>query len=67
MSPQENTFEYVHEVMFHEGFDYAFCYYETFEQVKDTKFHKLREAYIKAKEKLEQYVLDKSTIDDEDL
>ncbi len=40
-----------------EGFDYCFCSYSDFEEVKDKKFHKLREAYIKAKDDLEEYLL----------
>lgn len=39
-----------------EGFDYAFRYYSSFEEVKDPKFHQLREAYKKAAEDLEAYI-----------
>lgn len=43
-----------------EGFDYAFRYYSSFEEIKDNEFHKKREAYIKAAEDLEQYTFGKS-------
>jgi len=62
---KENTFEYVHYTMHHEGFDYAFCNYSQFKKVKDKKFHELRKAYIEAQEKLEEYVLSKSNLDED--
>jgi len=39
-----------------EGFDYCFRNYSDFDEVKDTEFHKLREAYIAAANALEEYV-----------
>lgn len=39
-----------------EGFDYCFCYYSGFKEVKDEKFHKLREAYKAAKKALQEYI-----------
>lgn len=39
-----------------EGFDYAFRSYSDFHEVKDKKFHKLREAYLAAAKALEDYI-----------
>ena len=39
-----------------EGFDYCFRSYSDFQYVHDKKFHKLREAYCEAANKLEKYV-----------
>jgi len=39
-----------------DGFDYAFRNYSDFSEVKDTRFHELREAYIKAAQELAAYV-----------
>ncbi len=39
-----------------EGFDYAFRNYSSFDEIKDEKFHALREAYVKAVQELESYV-----------
>lgn len=50
------TLEDVADIVELEGFDYAFRYYSTFSEVKDKKFHKLREAYIKAAQDLEDYL-----------
>jgi hypothetical protein len=41
-----------------EGFDYCFRLYSDFEEIEDREFHKLREAYIDAANKLEKYVND---------
>ena len=38
-----------------EGFDYCFIHYSDWEEIKDKKFHALREAYIKAATELEAY------------
>jgi hypothetical protein len=49
--------EYVCETIDIEGSaDYAFRFYSNFEEIKDKKFHELREAYIKAVDELEKYV-----------
>jgi hypothetical protein len=47
-----------------EGFDYCFDGYSSWEDVKDKEFHKLRKAYLKAKNVLETYV--KSKIGEEE-
>jgi len=39
-----------------DGFDHTFRYYSNFKEVKDEKFHKLREAYLKAAEELTEYI-----------
>ena len=39
-----------------EGFDYCFREYSKFKEVKDEKFHKLREEYVSAANNLEKYL-----------
>lgn len=39
-----------------EGFHYAFCYYSNFKEIKDEKFHKLREEYKVEAAKLKDYI-----------
>lgn len=39
-----------------EGFDYCFVHYSDWEEIKDDKFHKLREQYLEASKNLERYV-----------
>lgn len=39
-----------------EGFDYCFRNYSSFQDIKDEKFHELREAYKKAADELENYI-----------
>jgi uncharacterized protein YnzC (UPF0291/DUF896 family) len=39
-----------------EGFDYSFTCYSNFEEIEDEEFHELREAYLKAQEKLERHL-----------
>jgi hypothetical protein len=36
--------------------DYCFKHYSDFEEIEDKEFHKLRKAYIKASENIEEYV-----------
>jgi hypothetical protein len=50
--------EHVNDCIENEGFDYCFVNYSSFTQIKDKKFHELREAYLKAYEDLEKYVAD---------
>ena len=47
---------HVHYRMENEGFDYCFRSYSHFDEIKDEKFHELRELYIKTAEQLEEYV-----------
>ena len=39
-----------------EGFDYTFNDYSEFTRIEDEQFHKLREAYLEAREKLKEYI-----------
>ena len=39
-----------------EGFDYTFCGYSSWEEIKDEKFQTLRSNYLAAKETLYQYL-----------
>ena len=39
-----------------EGFDYAFVHYSSFDNIKDKKFHELREAFVAARGKLADYI-----------
>lgn len=55
MTKQLNLFE-VDQAMENEGFDYCFRSYSQWEEVRDAKFHKLRQAYLDAAEALESYV-----------
>lgn len=48
--------EYVQGTCDKEGFDYAFMSYSDFKDIKDEKFHQLREAYIKAAHDLAEYI-----------
>jgi hypothetical protein len=43
-----------------EGMDYCFQSYSHWDEIKDEKFHRLRNAYLDAAEALERYVKDKS-------
>lgn len=49
-----------------EGFDYCFRHYSSFDEIEDPEFHKLRLAYIKAAEALENYVDENSDEEDEE-
>jgi hypothetical protein len=39
-----------------EGFHYCFESYSSFQEIEDTEFHRLREAYLTASRNLEIYV-----------
>ena len=39
-----------------EGFDYTFCDYSDFKEIKDEKFHELRENFKKASRELKEYI-----------
>lgn len=43
-------------VIDNEGFDYAFRFYSDFSEIKDKKFHELREAYLTAAKELSEYI-----------
>lgn len=48
--------EFLHEVIDCEGFDYSMVFYSKFKEVKDAKFHDLRDKYIAARKELEEYI-----------
>ena len=51
--------EYLDNVQYRmneEGFDYCFDGYSNWSEIKDQKFHDLRQAYLKSKSKLEEYI-----------
>jgi hypothetical protein len=43
-----------------ESFDYCFNGYSDWKEIKDEKFHKLRQEYLKAAKELEAYVNQKA-------
>lgn len=47
----------VKEIIDNEGFDYTFDGFSAFREIRDKKFHQLRENYLQAKEELESYLL----------
>ncbi|MEK9180273.1 MAG: hypothetical protein AAB897_02580 [Patescibacteria group bacterium] len=46
----------IRETIESEGFDYAFTAYSDFDEVKDPKFHQLRQAYLAARKALAEYI-----------
>jgi hypothetical protein len=52
----DNEMNYVDAVIHNEGFDYTFIHYSNFDDVKDKKFHKLREEYLISRKKLNDYI-----------
>lgn len=48
--------EYLLATIENEGFCYAFVDYSYFNEIKDEEFHRLRKAFIEAKEALEKYI-----------
>lgn len=56
LDTQIEQFENVSCRMRAEGFHYCFEHYSSFEEVKDSKFHELREAYLKSASELKSYV-----------
>lgn len=63
---EEKDLQYVAEAIDMEGFDYALRHWSSFGEIKDEKFHELRQAYIDAANKLEAYVEAYSTPEGED-
>ena len=49
-----------------EGFHYCFAHYSRWPEIKDEKFHQLREAYLKAAEELKKYVFEKAEEEDDE-
>ena len=50
------SFESVRYRIREEGLDYCFKHYSDFENIEDKAFHKLRKAYIKANEEIQEYI-----------
>lgn len=46
----------VQEVVEDSGMDYAFLHGSGFTEIKDKKFHELREAYLDALKELKEYI-----------
>jgi len=44
-----------------EGFHYCFKHYSSFKEIKDEKFHELREKYLEVAKELEEYINKKHT------
>lgn len=53
---EKENWEMVAYRMHAEGFHYCFVNYSSFSEIKDEKFHQLREAYLQVATKLENYV-----------
>jgi hypothetical protein len=47
---------YVRSTIENEGFDYTFIHYSNFEDIKDKKFHELRQAYTDAVKEMKSYI-----------
>lgn len=62
---KEEYFQNVRYRMREEGFHYCFAHYSRWPEIKDEKFHQLREAYLKAAEELKKYVIEKAGEEDE--
>ena len=45
--------------MDNEGIDYCFKHYSSFEEIKDEKFHELRNKFIESLDEIEKYVDEK--------
>ncbi len=48
--------ESVQEIVENEGLDYAMFNYSDFKEIKDTKFHELRQQYIDSAKVLAEYI-----------
>ena len=55
------NFESVRYRMDNEGIDYCFKHYSSFEEIKDEKFHELRNKFITSLDEIEKYVDEKIT------
>ena len=54
MSINEEDKQMIREVIEIEGFDYAFCDYSNFDDIKDVEFHRAKREYIEAAKRLKQ-------------
>jgi len=53
---EKDDWSYLWQKKGSEGFDYCFRFYSNFEEIKDKKFHELREAYKKIANELDDYI-----------
>lgn len=58
-----SVLNFVRQCIDFEGFDGCFVDYSDFGEIKDTEFHRLRQAYLDAREALEEYVIENSDED----
>ena len=56
MEDERSTLKYVEECIENEGMWYCFDSYHDFREVKDEKFHTLREEFLSAGQNLRDYV-----------
>lgn len=57
---QKECFESCYYRTKEEGFDYCFDGYSSWDEIEDDKFHVLRKAYLESKQKLNEYIEEKS-------
>ena len=50
------NWEAVHYRMDNEGIDYCFKHYSSFEEIKDEKFHELRNKFLTSLDEIQNYV-----------
>ena len=60
MEDQKAYWKYVLYRMDDEGFHYCFIHFSNWEEIKDEKFHQLRNQYIKSAEELKKYIQSKN-------
>ena len=53
---EEDEREEILATVDNEGFDYAFCDYSEFKEIKDVEFHKARVKYVEAAKKLKEVI-----------
>lgn len=46
----------IQQIIDNEGFDYTFANYSSFSDIKDEKFHELRNEFLNARAKLGKYL-----------
>lgn len=56
---EKELFEEVYYRIDEEGFDYCFDGYSDWSEINDDEFHRLRKAYLLAKEELNNYIITK--------
>ena len=46
----------LNEAIDNEGFDYCFCNYSSFDEIRDERFHELRKNYLDVRQALADYI-----------